>query len=264
MICKKCQCEWNISSRFSQLDKCPFCGVSLVDTKAIKIEDELESVVRNIVIQFGPEILLNKNKFLSIFLDYAPKLKRERKIISFALDEGIAECFVNCSINDRKVNMNRAKNKMSLLMSENAINMVIQCFTSALDWQLEEAVFSSIPSNSNVIETTNASYGSIEGVIYLNNKAYYNCLRPVKVAGKYGYADENNQVVISPKYDRAKPFSFDRAKVFAKGKYGFIDRAGDEVIPLVYDKADDFKGNTTEVVLNGEVFIIDIYGRIIR
>ena len=66
------------------------------------------------------------------------------------------------------------------------------------------------------------------------------------------------------RYDRAKPFSFDRAKVFAKGKYGFIDRSGDEVITLVYDKADDFKGNTTEVVLNGEVFIIDINGRIIR
>lgn len=110
-------------------------------------------------------------------------------------------------------------------------------------------------------DNTNSSIG---GVIYLHNRAYYNCLRPVKVAGKYGYADENNQVVIAPKYDRAKPFSFDRAKVFAKGKYGFIDRSGDEVIPLVYDKADDFKGNTTEVVLNGEVFIIDVDGRIIR
>lgn len=102
-------------------------------------------------------------------------------------------------------------------------------------------------------DNTNSSIG---GVIYLHNRAYYNCLRPVKVAGKYGYADENNQVVIAPKYDRAK--------VFAKGKYGFIDRSGDEVITLVYDKADDFKGNTTEVVLNGEVFIIDINGRIIR
>lgn len=104
---------------------------------------------------------------------------------------------------------------------------------------------------------------STGGIIYLHNKAYYICLHPVKVAGKYGYADENNQIVIAPKYDRAKPFSFDRAKVFANGKYGFIDRSGIEIIQLIYDKANDFKGNTTEVVLNGEVLIIDIDGRII-
>lgn len=99
---------------------------------------------------------------------------------------------------------------------------------------------------------------------YSLNKTYYNCLHPVKVNGRYGYADENNQVVITPKYDRAKPFSCDRAKVCAKGKYGFIDRAGNEVIQLVYDKANDFQGETTEVVFNGESLIIDINGRTIR
>ena len=67
-----------------------------------------------------------------------------------------------------------------------------------------------------------------------------------------------------PRYDRAKPFSYDRAKVFAKGKYGFIDRAGEEVIQLIYDKANDFIGKTTEVVLNGETLIIDLDGRIVR
>lgn len=99
---------------------------------------------------------------------------------------------------------------------------------------------------------------------YLLNKTYYSCLHPVKVGGKYGYADEKNQVVIVPRYDRAKPFSYDRAKVFAKGKYGFIDRAGEEVIQLIYDKANDFTGKTTEVVLNGETLIIDLDGRIVR
>lgn len=99
---------------------------------------------------------------------------------------------------------------------------------------------------------------------YSLNKTFYNCLHPVKVGGKYGYADENNQVVILPKYDRAKPFSCDRAKVFAKGKYGFIDRAGNEVIQLIYEKANDFVGKITEVVLNGETLIIDFDGRIVR
>lgn len=99
---------------------------------------------------------------------------------------------------------------------------------------------------------------------YSLNKTFYNCLHPVKIDGKYGYADESNHVVIMPKYDRAKPFSFDRAKVFAKGKFGFIDRAGDEVIQLIYDKASDFTGKTTEVTLNGQNLIIDLDGRIVR
>ena len=99
---------------------------------------------------------------------------------------------------------------------------------------------------------------------YLINKTYYKFLHPVKIAGKYGYADESNQVVITPKYDRAKPFSYDRAKVCLKGKYGFIDRAGYEIIQLKYDRADDFKERITEVVLNEETLIIDLDGRIVR
>lgn len=127
-----------------------------------------------------------------------------------------------------------------------------------------------------VIDQTGMSSDAAEELVYLfayatgrissysPNKAYYNSLHPVKIAGKYGYADENNQVVIFPKYDRAKPFLNNRAKVFAKGKYGFIDRAGDEVIQLVFDQANDFAGKTTEVVLHGESFTIDLNGRIIQ
>lgn len=99
---------------------------------------------------------------------------------------------------------------------------------------------------------------------YSLSKTFYSCLHPVKVGGKYGYADDNNQVVIPPKYDRAKPFLCDRAKVLAKGKYGFIDRAGNEVVRLIYEKANDFMGKTTEVVLNGETLIIDLDGNIVR
>lgn len=99
--------------------------------------------------------------------------------------------------------------------------------------------------------------------VYSLNKVYYKSLHPVKISGKYGFSDDKNQVVIVPKYDRIKPFSCDRAKVFAKGKYGFIDRAGDEVIHLIYDEANDFTGSTTEVILNGEALIIDLDGRIL-
>lgn len=99
---------------------------------------------------------------------------------------------------------------------------------------------------------------------YPFNRVYYSSLRPVKVNGKYGYADENNSVVIKPKYDRAKPFINDRAKVCTRGRYGFIDRSGDEVIKLIYDKAEDFTEATTDVVLNGSKIVIDLDGNVIK
>lgn len=106
------------------------------------------------------------------------------------------------------------------------------------------------------------AYATGRSSTYSLNKIYYQFFRPVKISGKYGYADEKNNVVIHPKYDRAKPFSCDRAKICIGGKFGFLDRYGDEVILAIYDKANDFKGDTTEVVLNGERIIIDKNGEI--
>lgn len=108
------------------------------------------------------------------------------------------------------------------------------------------------------------SYATGRIMSYPFSKVYYPSLRPVKVNGKYGYADENNSVVIKPKYDRAKPFSNERAKVCIKSKYGFIDRSGYEVINIIYDKADDFTGKSTEVVLNGSKIVIDLDGNVIK
>lgn len=138
MICKKCNSEWNTSGVFQQSNRCPFCGATLDGVEFGKSNNSLDNIVKNIIAEFGPNILLNASRFQSILLDYAPKLKKERKILSLALDEGVADYFVNCAESDREANVNRAKNKMSLLMSDEAINMVIRCFSYALDWKIEE------------------------------------------------------------------------------------------------------------------------------
>lgn len=103
--------------------------------------------------------------------------------------------------------------------------------------------------------------GRIE--IYDENKIYFKSLHPVKINGKYGYANENNELVIKSKYDSVKPFVNDRAKVCLKGYYGFIDRSGDEIIPIIYEKAYDFYDDHTKVVLNGNVITIDKEGKIL-
>ena len=98
---------------------------------------------------------------------------------------------------------------------------------------------------------------------YSKNQTFYKFLRPVKVHNKYGFADENNNVVIAPKYDRAKPFICDRAKVCLNGKFGFIDRSGAEIIPIIYDKASDFCAEQAETVLDGKTIIIGMNGQTI-
>lgn len=97
-----------------------------------------------------------------------------------------------------------------------------------------------------------------------HKRTYYSSLHPVKIKGKYGYADDSNNIVINPQYDKAKPFMHDRAKVCISRKYGFIDRSGDEIIQIIYDNAEDFVGETTEVTLNEQKYVIDMDGNIVN
>lgn len=129
-----------------------------------------------------------------------------------------------------------------------------------------------------VIEQTGMSEAAAQEMIFLlayatgrmeflpkahENRVFYSSLHPVKVTGKYGYADQTNTVVIEPIYTQAKPFSCDRAKVCRNGHYGYIDRSGEEVIELKYDRAYDFNNGRAEVVLNGKHIIIDTDGNLV-
>lgn len=46
-------------------------------------------------------------------------------------------------------------------------------------------------------------------------------------SGKWGFIDGQQQWVIPPRFDDAKPFQGDRAAVKQNGKWGFINRRGD-------------------------------------
>jgi hypothetical protein len=61
-------------------------------------------------------------------------------------------------------------------------------------------------------------------------------LLPLRVSGKWGYADRNAHVVINPKYDFASEFFDGIAQVGIKEKWGLIDRAGREVTTVMYDQ----------------------------
>lgn len=59
-------------------------------------------------------------------------------------------------------------------------------------------------------------------------------------SGKWGFVDDNGNVVIEPKYDKAKSFSNNLAAVSINGKWGFIDAEGRLVIDYQFLDADYF------------------------
>lgn len=61
--------------------------------------------------------------------------------------------------------------------------------------------------------------------------------------GKWGFADTDGNVVISPEYDGAKSFSHGLAAVCLNGQWGFINTENKLVIDCVFDGADYFNSS---------------------
>jgi hypothetical protein len=65
-------------------------------------------------------------------------------------------------------------------------------------------------------------------------------LTPFQSAGKWGYMNEQSEIIIPAKYENASKFSEGLAKVKLNTRWGFIDSDGREVILCLYDEVRDF------------------------
>lgn len=137
MKCINCGSEWNNNNHRIKIIACPFCGHSLSEEYATDGSLSVGEVVKLITEQFGVEIIQDSRKFLSIFSDYAPMLKREKKILSIALSEGIGEIVVSCNHNDVNTSIQKIKRTLEMIMSDTAINMIIIAFGEAFNWHYE-------------------------------------------------------------------------------------------------------------------------------
>lgn len=80
---------------------------------------------------------------------------------------------------------------------------------------------------------------------------------------KWGYKDENGNIVIPAKYDEAWSFSEGLAHVKINGKWGFIDKTDKLVIPAKYDKVFFFTEDLARVYINGKCGFIDKNGKMV-
>ncbi|MPR34226.1 WG repeat-containing protein [Salmonirosea aquatica] len=62
---------------------------------------------------------------------------------------------------------------------------------------------------------------------------------------KWGFCDENKNVIIEHIYDAVSVFYDGLSKVYKDHKIGFVDLFGNEVIPCKYNYIEDFKDNIT-------------------
>ncbi|MCR4726353.1 MAG: WG repeat-containing protein [Clostridia bacterium] len=80
-------------------------------------------------------------------------------------------------------------------------------------------------------------------------------------AGKWGFKDENGNVVIPPIYNEALNFKEDMAAVEMNGLFGYINRENELVVPYKYDTAGSFSEGWANVSLGEKCGYIDQTGK---
>lgn len=96
-------------------------------------------------------------------------------------------------------------------------------------WRADNGQRQFIDLHGNVIADRNfASDHFSEGLI------------PIKIENKYGYADEQGEILIFPRFENAGDFSDGLAPVVINKKWGYINHAGRFVIQPQFDEADSF------------------------
>lgn len=79
---------------------------------------------------------------------------------------------------------------------------------------------------------------------------------PIKLDGKYGFADDYGNLLVKPQFDNAMSFTWGLAAVKLDGKWGFVDASGVVKIPIMYDSVRPFSQGLADVWLKGEKFSI--------
>ena len=168
MKCINCGSEWIAKGTYSQVRSCPFCGESL--SPASEDDITLDSVLKNIFDQFGTDLLLDRNKFIAVFVDMAPKFKQEKKIISIALNESIAPLLINEDNKDEIIVLEQITTKLNDIMAPSAIRLIVSSFLPALGWSINPDNIYSYQQRNEEIELPQVEEIRSNGICQEANK----------------------------------------------------------------------------------------------
>lgn len=150
--CSKCGSILYDKSSDLHTKTCPICSRSI--SSSVNLLDESPSgiAVKNIIELFGIEILKNKNKFLSVYSDYVPNMKKEKRILSMLLDDCKAVHFIIEAYSQKSYeSLWLIRKYLSEIMSDSAAEIVIMAFAKAIGWEsVTEANRSTESQESNM------------------------------------------------------------------------------------------------------------------
>lgn len=99
--------------------------------------NKIKHAFRQMVQQYGEEILDNRDQFISIMNDTIPEFERERRLFRNVLGQNILGTMRR--EDSRKIAVMKAREYMTneLFLADSAVEFVLVCFTYMMDWDYE-------------------------------------------------------------------------------------------------------------------------------
>ncbi len=245
MKCSKCQAEWTPGNVSSEMTNCPFCGASLVSMAATEKDQTMSDVMVQIVEHFGEEILAQESKCMAAFKDFAPKMEKEQKILKIAFGEGISDYFLRCPVADRESHLQKARQSMNVLLSDEASLLVVNSFAIALGWNIRDARLKHVREKAVTKENGSAKK---------NVKAYAaQKWQKSNRRGKKGhwhhqvsdFENDNGKSTLRPMEQQKQQDLMNQGDKLCKQEKIVVDKVGSESkVPLtqqLFEQGNDFK-----------------------
>ena len=93
---------------------------------------------------------------------------------------------------------------------------------------------------------------------------YDNGIYAASILGKYGFINQNDEIVIPFEYDEVSHFSEGLAGVIIGDKWGYINEKNEMVIECQYDYIGLFQDGVARVGKDGNHFLIDQNGNLVE
>ena len=136
MKCDLCGFEW-IEKEGQTLEICPICKSRLNMAEKAPAEATAAETMKDILKKYGVDILGQKERFIGLFGDFAPKLEFEKRLLQHALTEKTERFFINCKDGKREENAEKALKALLELFNEDTARKITELFISAFGWNIE-------------------------------------------------------------------------------------------------------------------------------
>ena len=123
--------------------------------------NKIKHALRQMVQQYGEEILDNKDQFVSIMNDTIPEYEKERRLLRTVLNQNMLATMRR--EDSRKIAIMKAREYMTneLFLADSAVEFVLTCFTFMMDWDYESPAPAPVPAQSAAPAQAVSTPGSI-------------------------------------------------------------------------------------------------------